>query len=180
MGNLGICNFRVYSRSPIETLDKITLVDYQKDYEFQGADVELVYVSIPSTEPSSPVSLASENRRFKGKIESFTLNREVFNVSAREFWFRDKEISRRLTKQEFPNLDDESDGDYGSLVFGTDGEGGARGINVPGAHLGAATDGVGDASQMFFGWAATDGVEEVTYKELDPLLPFKPFIKNLD
>jgi hypothetical protein len=151
------------------TAKGVSFKDLLQTYELQHSDVAIYYYPKPSGGPTTHSDTDNLRGKLKGTAQSYDEASGVLSITARDVWFKDKEISRKLESAMFPNLDPKWDGEYGPIAFGqstTAGQGVV--IDAPFVDSTAST-GANATSRIFAGWGFT-GVSTHSTKAIDRFL----------
>lgn len=95
-----------------------SFADLLQLYELHNATVELRYY--PVTRDGTTTHSDANNIRqvLKCTDLDYSEGGGILNIVCRDVWFKDKEVSKRLTTDVFTDMDVKYDGEYGSIVFG--------------------------------------------------------------
>lgn len=83
------------------------------------------------------------------EIRGYSVSGGVLRIETRDTWFKDKEISKRLTPTDFPNIQDEFAYEYGAIVFGI---GGGNGVIIDAPYIEDSGESFDPKATMFLGW----------------------------
>lgn len=92
-------------------------IDLLQQYEFMNAAVKIYF--IPKTETNAGTFTAADNTRMVLECYDHDYDEAsgVVTLACRDTWFKDREITRRLDSEVFPDLDPDWEGEYGATVF---------------------------------------------------------------
>lgn len=116
-------------------------LDLAATYELRGSALEIRRYW---RSKDGVVTHTTDNIRQTLKVIGYSISGGLLRIDARTTWFEDKEISKRLTPEAFPNLQEEFQFEYGAVVFGL----GDGGVIIDAPYLSADTDN----ADVFTGW----------------------------
>lgn len=152
----------IYGKTSM-TAKGTSFMDLLETYEIHNSDV-VVYYYPKSADSATTDSTDNIQGILKGLAVEYDEPSGILRITARDVWFKDKEVSKKLTTDEIPDLDPRFDGEYGALVFGqssnaTDG----IVIDAPAVASEEGSAGVSSASAVFFPSWSPDGHEVKTF-----------------
>lgn len=110
------CTIEIYGKSDM-TAKGTSFLDLLESYEIQNADVDVRYYP-----RSRDAATTDSDDNTQGKLKATAIDYDeltgIARLTARDVWFKDKEVSKRLTLDAIPGLDPKFDGEYGAIVFG--------------------------------------------------------------
>jgi hypothetical protein len=129
---------------------KMCLDDYGKSffdlaelYELHGAIV--TFGALTSAYGELATASAANVMQDKMEVRNFQWEGDILSLGCKQVLFKDKEISKKLTLETFPNMVEEYDQEYGAIVFGQNVI-----VSVPFVETGTARQ-----SDIFLSWVAT-------------------------
>lgn len=110
-------SIELYGKTELDRRN-FTLADLVAQYETHDAEVEIRYY--PKADSGLTTDSDANNLRQKLKVISSYVEESSGNLAleCRDVFFKDKEVSKRLTSEKFPNMQIAYDGEYGPIVFG--------------------------------------------------------------
>lgn len=87
-------------------------------YEIQNADVQVLYYSKPLGDVTTHSDSVNIRQTLKVIEVRYSDDGATASLRCRDVFFKDKEISRKLSSELFPTMELKYDGEYGPIVFG--------------------------------------------------------------
>lgn len=129
-----------------------SLNDFLKEYEKNTADVEIRYYCKPKSAVTTHDDDINIRQTLKVTNSSYDDSSGILTLSCQDVWFKDKEVSKKLSSEIFPNLDPRYDGVYGAIVFGQ-ATTAANGIAIDAPFISSEINGIEiPEAKIFSGW----------------------------
>jgi hypothetical protein len=107
----------LYAKASISRHGK-AFADYLFDHEFVGSQVTIYYY--PKPRDAALSAAVDAHTRIVKRVIGYAQDdvSGTMTLQTRDFWFVNKEISKKLSAEDFPDIDPAWDGEYGAKVFG--------------------------------------------------------------
>ena len=127
--------------------------DLSLKYEFHGAAVELRSYFRPMD--ATTTHAAGTNIRQTLEIVDYSLDSDgrIMTLRCKDAYFKDKEVSKRITSAIFGDVEPDYDGEYGAVVFG-EATTAANGVMINAPIIASSTTSNIPQMKVFSGWTA--------------------------
>ncbi len=144
---------QIYGKAHLDKFGR-GLLDLRDEYELHGAAVEIYYYSKPS---GGTTTNGTVNKR--QVLEVINISHDdstgLLRLTARDTWFKDKNINRNVDGGIFPSMKADPRGDVGFLVFG-EASTVANGIVTPAPIISSVNTVSENSLTLFTGWVGNN------------------------
>lgn len=132
------------------------LVDFLKLYEIHNSDIQILYYCKPKHTITTHSDSVNIRQTLKVVDSSYDSDSGILQIRARDVWFKNKEVSKKLDSSIFSDIDLNWDGNYGSIVFGQ-ATTAANGIAIDAPFLSSEINDINiPNAKIFSGWTFTN------------------------
>lgn len=95
-----------------------TLADALEDYQIHDAPVALYYYARASDIGGASDDAVNLRQTVRVIDQNYNDDQGILTLRCRDTWFKNKEVSKRLSSSQFTDMNLDYDGEYGPIVFG--------------------------------------------------------------